>query len=126
MRFHRGTLLRFSYGYGRVEAQEGGLGAVRVGFGAAHHVGEGQLPVLLRRGEAEVLAAEEDERVEEDDGGVRPQLFTVPEELLLHAGVDVTCGAKDRLDVNLVRYGFRCKDTDCPRYTTYIYILSKF
>ena len=54
-------------------------------------MGEGQLAVLLHRGEAEVLAAEEEQSIEEDDGGVRPQLLTVPQELLLHTGMDVTC-----------------------------------
>ena len=58
-------------------------------------MGEGQLAVLLHRAEAEVLAAEEEQRVEEDDGGVRPQLFTVPQILLLHPGVDVTCTERD-------------------------------
>jgi len=73
-----------------VEAQEGGLGVVGVGLGAAHDVGEGQLAVLLHRGEAKVLAAEEEQRVEQHDGGVRAQLLAVPQEALLHSGVDVT------------------------------------
>lgn len=59
-------------------------------------MGEGQLAVLLHRGEAEVLAAEEEQSVEEDDGGVRPQLFTVPQELLLHTGIDETCRGEER------------------------------
>lgn len=80
------------YGYGRVEAQEGGLRVVRVGFGAAHDVGKGQLMVLFHRGEAKVFAAEEEQSVEEDYGGVRPELFTVPQKLLLHTGMDVTTG----------------------------------
>ena len=46
--------------------------------------------MLLHRGEAEVLAAEEEQGVEEDDGGVRPQLFTVPKKLLLNTGMDIT------------------------------------
>lgn len=86
-----GTWLCLIYGYWGVEAQEGGLGVVLVGFGAAHDVGKGQLAVLLHRGEAKVLAAEEEQSVEEDDGGVRPQLFTVPQKLLLHTGMDITC-----------------------------------
>lgn len=56
--------------------------------------------MLLHRGEAKVLAAEEEERVEEDDGGVRPQLFTLPQELLLHKGVNVTCGDTGGQTVN--------------------------
>lgn len=79
-----------AHDYGRVEAEEGGLSVVRVGFGAAHEVSEGQLAVLLHCGEAKVLAGEEEQRVEEDDGGVRPQLFTLPQELLLHTRMDVT------------------------------------
>lgn len=59
-------------------------------------MGEGKLPVLLNCGEAKVLAAEEEQRVEEDDGGVRPQLFTVPQELLLHTGIDETCRGEER------------------------------
>lgn len=55
---------------------------------------KGQLTVLLHLGEAKVLAAEEEQSVEEDDGGVRPQLFTVPQKLLLYTGVDITCGGK--------------------------------
>lgn len=52
---------------------------------------ERELAVLLHRGEAEVLAAEEEQRVEEDDGGVGAQLLAVPQELFLHAGVDRGC-----------------------------------
>jgi len=47
--------------------------------------------VLLHHGEAKILAAEEEESVEEDDGRVCPQLFTVPQKLLLHTRMDVTC-----------------------------------
>lgn len=53
-----------------------------------------QLTVLLHLGEAKVFAAEEKQSVEEDDGGVRSQLFTVPQKLLLHTGVDITCRGK--------------------------------
>ena len=90
---HSGTWLCLClvYGYWGVEAQEGVLAVVMVGFGAAHDVGEGQLAVLLHRSEAKVLAAEEEQSVEEDDGGVRPQLFTFPEKLLLYTGMDITC-----------------------------------
>ena len=93
---HTGTWLCLVYGYWRVEAQEAGLGVVLVGFGAAHDASKGQLAVLLHRGEAKVLAEEEKEGVEEDDGGVRPQLFTVPEKLLLHTGMDITCRERER------------------------------
>lgn len=48
-----------------------------------------QLAVLLHRGEAKELAAEEEQGVEEDDGGVGPQLLTVPQVFLLHTGVDI-------------------------------------
>lgn len=73
---------------GWIEAQVGGLGVVPVGLGAPHDVGERQLAVLLHRGEAEVLAAEEEQGVEEDDGGVGAQLLAVPQKLFLHAGID--------------------------------------
>lgn len=54
-------------------------------------MGERQLAVLLHRGEAEVLAAEEEQGVEKDDGGVSPQLLAVPQELFLHARIDGPC-----------------------------------
>lgn len=88
------TRLRLLPGPGRVEPQDGRLGVVRVGFGASPEVGEGQPAVLLHRGDAEVFAAEEQQRVEEDGGGVRAQLFAPPEELLLNAGRDATCGGE--------------------------------
>lgn len=54
-------------------------------------MGKRQLPVLLHCGEAEVLAAEEEQGVEEDNGGVRTQLFAVPQKLFLHTRMNVTC-----------------------------------
>lgn len=86
-----GTCVCFIHGYGGVEAQEGGLSVVLVGFGAAHYVRKRQLAVLLHRGETKVLAAEVEQSVEQDDGGVSPQLLTVPQELLLHPGMNITC-----------------------------------
>lgn len=87
----RRTRLGFVRSERRIEAQVSGLGVVPVGLGAPHDVGERQLPVLLHRGEAEVLAAEEKQGVEEDDGGVGAQLLAVPQELFLHAGSDRAC-----------------------------------
>lgn len=78
-----------------IEAQVSGLGVVPVGLGAPHDVGEGQLAVLLHRGEAKVLAAEEEQGVEEDDGGVGAQLLAVPQELFLHARLDTGCWEKE-------------------------------
>ena len=57
-----------------VEVQGSGPGVVQVGSGAAGELGEGQLAVLLHCGEAKELAAEEEQGVEEDDGGLHPQL----------------------------------------------------
>lgn len=74
-----------------IEAQVSGLGVVPVGLGAPHDVGERQLAVLLHRGKAKVLAAEEEQGVEEDDGRVSTQLLAVPQELFLHARIDVAC-----------------------------------
>ena len=69
---------------GRVEAQEDGLGVVGVVARAAHEVGEGEAAVLRHAGEAQELGAEEEQRVEQHDGGVGPQLLAVPQVLLLH------------------------------------------
>lgn len=49
----------------------------------------------MHRGEAKVLAAEEEQGVEEDDGGVSAQLLAVPQELFLHARIDVACWEKE-------------------------------
>ena len=74
---------------GRVEAQDDGLGVVGVVPRAAHEVCEGEAVVLLHGGEAQELGAEEEQRVEQHDGRVRPQLLAVPQVLLLHPRVDV-------------------------------------
>lgn len=57
---------------------------------AAHEVREGQLAMLLHRGEAKILAAEKEQRVQQDDGRVGAQLFAIPKKLLLHPRMDVT------------------------------------
>lgn len=49
---------------------------------------------MLHPGEAKVFAAEEEEGVEQDQGGVRPQLFAVPQEVLLHTGLHQSCGGE--------------------------------
>lgn len=67
-------------------------------------MGKGQLTVLLHGGEAKVLATEEEQGVEQDDGGVRPQLFTVPQKLLLHTGMNVTYRG-ERSVTTLMTYG---------------------
>lgn len=85
------TRLILVVGDWRIEAQVSGLAIVPVGLGAPHDVGERQLPVLLHCGEAEVLAAEEEQGVEEDDGRVGAQLLAVPQELFLHAGINRAC-----------------------------------
>lgn len=85
------TRLRFICRYRWVEAQVGGLSVVLVRLGTPHDVGKRQLPVLLHCGEAKVLAAEEEQGVEEDNGGVRTQLFAVPQKLFLHTRMNVTC-----------------------------------
>lgn len=54
--------------------------------------------MLLDCGEAKVLAEEEEQRVEQDSGGVCPQLFTVPQKLLLHTGQDTTCQKQQAAD----------------------------
>lgn len=59
------------------------------GLSAAHDVGEGELAVLSHRLELEELGAEEEQCVEQHDGRVGPQLFTVPQVLLLHPRVQV-------------------------------------
>lgn len=46
--------------------------------------------MLLHRGEAEILAAEKEQRVQQDDGRVGAQLFAVPKKLLLHPRMDAT------------------------------------
>lgn len=48
--------------------------------------------MLLHCGEAKVFTAEEEQRIEQDDGGVGPELFTVPQKLLLDTRVDITRG----------------------------------
>lgn len=50
--------------------------------------------MLLHRGEAEILAAEKEQSVEQNDGRVRAQLLAVPQELLLHPRMDVACRRK--------------------------------
>lgn len=57
---------------------------------------KGQLPVLLDRGEAEVLGAEVKQGVEENDGRVRPQLFTLPQGRFFHARLNASCGRGER------------------------------
>lgn len=64
-------------------------------------MGERQLAVLLHRGEAEVLAAEEEQGVEKDDGGVSAQLLAVPQELFLHARIDVACWEEEETRVRI-------------------------
>lgn len=49
--------------------------------------------MLLERGEAEVLEAEVNQGVEKNDGRVRPQLLTLPQEGFSHARADASgCG----------------------------------
>lgn len=72
-----------------VESEERGLLVVGVSLGAAHDVGKGELPVLLHGPEAKVFTAEEQQCVEQDDRGVGPELFTLPQELFLHPRVDI-------------------------------------
>lgn len=64
---------------------------VRVGLSTAHDVCKGQLPVLLDGGEAKVLGAEVKQGVEEDEGRVGPQLFTLPQKLFFNAQLDGSC-----------------------------------
>lgn len=97
--------------YWRVESQEGGLCAALASFGAAHEVDKWQLAVLLHGGEAKMLAAEEEQGVEQHYGRESPQLLTVPEELLLHPGVDGTC-SQSVLDQVLSEGGLRRPETD--------------
>ena len=68
----------------RVEAQEDGLGVVGVVPRAAHEVCEGEAVMLQHGGEAQELGTEEEQRVEQHDGRVRPQLLAVPQVILLH------------------------------------------
>lgn len=49
------------------------------GFGAPSEVGEREALVLREGREAEVLGAEEEQRVEQHDGGVGAQLLTLPQ-----------------------------------------------
>lgn len=56
------------------------------GFGASGEVGEGEALVLRKCGEAEVLGAEEEQRVEQHYGGVGAQLFTLPQVGLHNTG----------------------------------------
>lgn len=58
------------------------------GFGESGEVGEGDALVLLQSGEAEVLGAEEEQRVEQHDGRVGAQLLTLPQVGLHHPGGD--------------------------------------
>lgn len=85
------TSRRILEGEGRIETQEVGFGAIEAGARAAHDVAKGELVMLGRRAEVEVLGAEEEEGVEQHDGGVGPQLLTAPQVLLLHPRVDVAC-----------------------------------
>lgn len=94
---YRRTRLVLVGGDWRIEAQVSGLAIVPVGLGAPHDVGERQLPVLLYCGEAEVLAAEEEQGVEEDDRRVGAQLLAVPQELFLHAGINRACWEEEAL-----------------------------
>lgn len=59
------------------------------GLGAAHDVREGEPLVLPDSPELEQLGVEEEQRVEQHDRGVRAQLLTLPQVLLLHSGVQV-------------------------------------
>lgn len=99
------------HAYWRVESQEGGFCAALASFGAAHEVGKWQLAVLLHGGEAKMLAAEEEQGVEQHYGGESPQLLTVPEELLLHPWVDGTC-SQSVPDQVLSQGGLRRPETD--------------
>lgn len=59
--------------------------------GLPHHIGEGELHVLLCCLQPKKLSVEEHEGVEKDKGGVDPQLLTLPEVLLLHSGEHCVC-----------------------------------
>lgn len=48
--------------------------------------------MLLHCGEAEMLAAEKQQCVQQDDGRVGAQLLAVPKKLLLHPRMDATYG----------------------------------
>ena len=47
--------------------------------------------MVVHTPQVEVAGVEVDESVEEDVGGVGPQLLTLPQVLLLHATHDLTC-----------------------------------
>ena len=65
------------------------------GFGASSEVGEGEGLVLSQRGEAEVLGAEEEQRVEQHHGGVGAQLLTLPQVGLLNTGGNNTTWGRE-------------------------------
>lgn len=67
--------------------------------------------MLLHRGEAKILAAEKEQRVEQDDGRVRAQLFAVPKKLLLHPRMDATCRPKRGPPPTVARGSFGQPDT---------------
>lgn len=58
------------------------------GFGAPGEVGEREALVLREGREAEVLGAEEEQRVEQHDGGVGAQLLALPQVGLQNTGGD--------------------------------------
>lgn len=60
------------------------------GLGAAGEVGERKPLVLFQGGVAKVLGAEEEERVEQHDGGIGAQLLTLPQVRLSNAGRERT------------------------------------
>lgn len=59
--------------------------------GLPHHIGEGELHVLLGRLQPKKLSVEEHEGVEKDKGRVDPQLLTLPQVFFLHSGEDCIC-----------------------------------
>lgn len=58
------------------------------GSGGSGEVDEGEALVLRHRGEAKVLGAEEEQRVEQHYGGVGAQLLALPQVGLQYAGGD--------------------------------------
>lgn len=61
------------------------LSGPAAGLRALREVSEGDAAVLRQRGEAEVLSAEEQQRVEQHHGGVGAQLLALPQVGLQYA-----------------------------------------